>query len=108
MSDATRREENGDQEERIVVIRNKYGLHARPAAEFVKLSARFTSKVTVEKDGLEVNGKSIMGVMMLAAECGSTLKIRAVGEDASAALDALAALVGERFGETEADYEIEN
>ena len=108
MSDSMRRGANGDQGERVVVIRNKYGLHARPAAEFVKLSSRFTAKITVEKEGLEVNGKSIMGVMMLAAECGSTLKIRAVGDDAGAALDALAALVSDRFGETEADYELEN
>ncbi len=111
MSDAIRRDEKpdgGSQGERIVVIRNRYGLHARPAAEFVKLSSRFTAKVTVEKDGLEVNGKSIMGVMMLAAECGSTLRIRAVGDDATEALEALATLVGDRFGENESDYEIEN
>ena len=95
------------QGERIVTIRNPYGLHARPAAEFVKLSSRFTSKVYVEKDGLEVNGKSIMGVMMLAAECGSSLKIVAVGEDASQAVEALAELVQNHFGETDADYEIE-
>ncbi len=99
---------HGPQAERIVVIQNRYGLHARPAAEFVKLSSRFTSKVTVEKDGLEVNGKSIMGVMMLAAECGSALTIRTTGEDADEALEALTALVSNRFGETEADYEIEN
>jgi len=109
MSDSSQLERsNGGQGERIVVILNRYGLHARPAAEFVKLSARFKAKVTVEKEGLEVNGKSIMGVMMLAAECGSTLKIRAVGDDADEALEALATLVSERFGETESDYEIEN
>jgi len=73
----------------------------------VKLSSRFTAAVSVEKDGLEVNGKSIMGVMMLAAECGSTLTIRAVGDDAGDAVDALAALVQGRFGEAESDYEIE-
>jgi phosphocarrier protein HPr len=100
--------ENGSERERIVVIGNRYGLHARPAAEFVKLSSRFKAKVTVEKDGLEVNGKSIMGVMMLAAECGSTLRIRAVGEDATEALEALATLVSNHFGETESDYEVEN
>jgi len=99
---------NGSRGERIVVILNRYGLHARPAAEFVKLSSRFKARVTVEKEGLEVNGKSIMGVMMLAAECGSTLKIRAVGDDADEALEALATLVSDRFGETESDYEIEH
>ena len=109
MSDSSQGDRsNGGQGERIVVILNRYGLHARPAAEFVKLSSRFKAKVTVEKEGLEVNGKSIMGVMMLAAECGSTLKSRAVGDDADEALEALATLVSERFGETESDYEIEN
>ncbi len=109
MSDSSPLEKSrGGQGERIVVILNRYGLHARPAAEFVKLSSTFKAKVTVEKEGLEVNGKSIMGVMMLAAECGSTLRIRAVGDDAEEALAALATLVSERFGETESDYEIEN
>jgi phosphocarrier protein HPr len=96
-----------DHSERIVTILNPYGLHARPAAEFVKLSSRFVAHVTVEKDGLEVNGKSIMGVMMLAAECGSSLRISAVGTDAAEAVEALAALVHDRFGESESDYEIE-
>ena len=109
MSDSRPLEKShGGQGERIVVILNRYGLHARPAAEFVKLSSTFRAKVTVEKEGLEVNGKSIMGVMMLAAECGSTLTIRAVGDDAEEALEALVTLVSERFGETESDYEIEN
>jgi phosphocarrier protein len=96
------------QAERTVKIENRYGLHARPAAEFVKLSSRFSAKVTVEKDGLEVNGKSIMGVMMLAAECGSSLTITAVGEDATDAVNALASLVEKRFGESETDYEVEH
>jgi phosphocarrier protein len=99
---------DGIREERMVTIRNKYGLHARPAAEFVKLSSRFQATITVEKDGLEVNGKSIMGVMMLAAECGASLTIRADGTDAEEAVEALATLVGNRFGESESDYEIEN
>jgi phosphocarrier protein len=85
--------------ERTVVVSNRYGLHARPAAEFVKLATRFQASITVRKDDLEVNGKSIMGIMMLAAECGSELAIRAQGEDADAALDALATLVTSRFGE---------
>ena len=82
-----------------VPIVNRLGLHARPAAEFVKLASRFKSEVWVKKDDVEVSGKSIMGVMMLAAECGAHLTIRAVGPDSEAALDALRALVANRFGE---------
>lgn len=82
-----------------VTIVNKYGLHARPAAEFVKLANRFASEVFIRKDDVEVSGKSIMGVMMLAAECGSTVHIRAAGEDARGAVDALSELVRNRFGE---------
>lgn len=85
--------------ERTVQIANKNGLHARPAAEIVKVSAKFQSEITLVKDGMEVNGKSIMGVMMLAAECGSSLLLRAEGADADAALDALATLIGNKFGE---------
>ena len=80
-------------------IVNTLGLHARPAAEFVKTAGRFSSEVTVVKDGVEVNGKSIMGMLMLAAECGSSLTIRARGEDAESALDALRDLVASGFGE---------
>jgi phosphocarrier protein len=85
--------------ERAVQIVNKNGLHARPAAEIVKLAAKFQSEITIVKDDLDVNGKSIMGVMMLAAEHGSTILLRAEGPDADAALDALATLVGNKFGE---------
>jgi phosphocarrier protein len=85
--------------EAVVPIVNRLGLHARPAAEFVKIAGRFRASITVRKDALEVNGKSIMGMMMLAAECGSSLMIRAEGEDAEAALDALRALVAAGFGE---------
>ena len=85
--------------ERSVQIINKNGLHARPAAEIVKVSAKFQSEITLMRDGMEVNGKSIMGVMMLAAECGATLVLRAVGNDEQAALDALAALIANKFGE---------
>jgi phosphocarrier protein len=87
------------EQERTVTIVNKFGLHARPAAEFVKLASRFRSEIWVRREELEVNGKSIMGVMMLAAECGSAITIRAAGEDAALALDELAALVENRFGE---------
>lgn len=82
-----------------VVIRNKYGLHARPAAEFVKLANRFRSEVWVRKEDVEVSGKSIMGVMMLAAENGSTISIRASGDDSAEAVEALRELVSNGFGE---------
>jgi len=85
--------------ERTVQIVNENGLHARPAAEIVKLAAKFKSEITIVKDDLDVNGKSIMGVMMLAAEHGSTITFRAEGPDADLALDALATLVGNKFGE---------
>jgi phosphocarrier protein len=86
--------------ERVVAIVNPLGLHARPAAEFVKVAGRFEAEIHVEKDGMAVNGKSIMGVMTLAAECGSSLTIRTVGGDAEAAADALVALVRRGFSET--------
>jgi phosphocarrier protein HPr len=85
--------------ERSVQIVNKNGLHARPAAEIVKLAAKFKSEITIVKDDLDVNGKSIMGVMMLAAEHGSTILFRAEGPDADDALNALATLVSNKFGE---------
>jgi phosphocarrier protein HPr len=85
--------------ERTVRIVNSLGLHARPAVKFVEIAGRHRCHITVRKDDLEVNGKSIMGVMMLAAEPGSDLVIRADGEDAEAAVDALVALVSSGFGE---------
>jgi phosphocarrier protein HPr len=85
--------------ERTVEIVNKNGLHARPAAEIVKLSSKFKSEITIVRDDLEVNGKSIMGVMMLAAEFGSNIVVRATGDDAEAAINAIAELVAARFGE---------
>lgn len=85
--------------EREVQIVNRAGMHARPAAEFVRLAGSFASEITVSKDGLEVNGKSIMGVLMLAAEQGSTLRLVAQGDDALQALEALADLVGRGFEE---------
>jgi phosphocarrier protein HPr len=86
--------------EREVKILNKLGIHARPAAEIVKAAGKFKSSITIVRDDLEVNGKSIMGVMMLAAECGATIVLRAIGDDAEAALDALAAVIAHRFGES--------
>lgn len=85
--------------ERDVEVINANGIHARPAAEIVKLAAKFASNITIGREGMEVNGKSIMGVMMLAAECGSTVRIKADGADAESALDALSTLIASRFGE---------
>ena len=86
--------------EQSVQILNKNGLHARPAAEIVKAAAKFKSEITLMRDDLEVNGKSIMGVMMLAAECGSTVQLKATGPDADQALDAIAQLIANKFGES--------
>ena len=85
--------------EQTVTIRNTYGLHARPAAQFVKLANRFEAEILVRKQDLEVNGKSIMGMMMLAAECGSDIVIRAAGSDAEQALRELVVLVEHKFNE---------
>jgi phosphocarrier protein len=82
-----------------MTIVNSLGLHARPAAQLVRLASSFQSDVLLEKDGFSVNGKSIMGVMMLAAECGSTVMVRADGPDAEAALAAISELVAKGFGE---------
>ena len=85
--------------EREATIVNQEGLHARPAARIVRLANSFAAEVELAKDGLVVNGKSIMGVMMLAAECGSSIVIRANGPDAEQAVQALAELVATGFGE---------
>ena len=81
-----------------LLIRNQLGLHARACALFVKTAAKFKSEVLVSRDDLEVNGKSIMGVMMLAAEEGSTIKVKTDGSDEQAALTALTELVNGKFG----------
>src|SRR3954462_7534691 len=83
--------------ERTVKIVNKLGIHARPAAEIVKVASKYSSNITIVRDDLEVNGKSIMGVMMLAAECGSTIDLKADGADADQALAALDALIADGF-----------
>lgn len=85
--------------ERQVQIVNRAGMHARPAAEFVKTAGRFTSEITVEKDGLQVNGKSIMGVLTLAASKGSQILLSCEGDDAQAAMEALAKVIENGFGE---------
>jgi phosphocarrier protein len=86
--------------EQTVLIVNPLGLHARPAAQFVKLANTFASEIEVLKDGDPVNGKSIMGVMILAAECGSSVTVRASGSDEAAAVAALVELVSSGFGES--------
>ena len=85
--------------ERVVKIMNVNGLHARPAAEVVKVASRFKSDITMVRDDLEVNAKSIMGVMMLAAEFGADLTVRASGPDAEEAVAAIADLIANKFGE---------
>ncbi len=86
--------------EKVAVIKNKYGLHARPATQFVELASRFNCDVVLLKDGEEVNGKSIMGLMMLGAEMGTQLTLRCFGaEDAPQCVDSLVALIDSKFGE---------
>ncbi len=84
-----------------VEIINRLGLHARAAAKFVTCASRFESAIQVEREGRRVNGKSIMGVMMLAAARGTTITIEVDGEDEQPAMDALEALIGDYFGEGE-------
>ena len=84
---------------REVTVINKLGIHARPAAMFVKTANKFQSDITVEKDGEQVNGKSIMGLMMLAAGQGSKLIITAEGHDAEAAVRELESLFQRKFDE---------
>lgn len=88
-------------ERREATIINKLGLHARASAKLTQTASRFVSEIWVERQGTRVDAKSIMGVMMLAAGCGSTIALEARGPDAEAALDALTALIAERFGEKE-------
>ena len=88
-------------QERQVTIVNKLGLHARAAAKFVTLASSFSSEVDISKDGQTVNGKSIMGVMMLAASKGTSLIITTRGSDEDAAAIQLEELVQEKFGEAE-------
>jgi phosphocarrier protein HPr len=85
--------------ERTVHIANRLGLHARAAASFVKVANRFRASITVAKDRANVNGKSIMGVLMLAAAMGSSITIIAEGADAEEAVQMLAQLVDDKFGE---------
>lgn len=84
--------------EKLQIV-NELGMHARAATKFVQTANRYKCSVTVEKDGQEVNGKSIMGVLMLVAAKGSWITVKCDGEDAQAAMAALAQLVKEKFGE---------
>ncbi|MDQ6861871.1 MAG: HPr family phosphocarrier protein [Verrucomicrobiota bacterium] len=90
---------SGQKVEREVTIVNRLGMHARPAAMFVRIASRFRSEVWVEKEGEQINGKSIMGLMMLAAGQGSKLCIRCEGPDAVRAADELEQLIKDKFNE---------
>jgi phosphocarrier protein len=85
--------------EREVTVRNRAGVHTRPASMIVRTASKFESAVTIAKDGYEINGKSVIGVMTLAAEQGATLTLVVEGEDEEAAADALADLFEGGFGE---------
>jgi phosphocarrier protein HPr len=85
--------------ERTVKISNELGLHARAATKLVQLASKFPCDVTLTKDGHEVNGKSIMGVLMLVASKGSVITLKATGDRAEEAITAIAALVDDKFGE---------
>ena len=90
---------SADPVSRDVIIVNQRGLHARASAKFVQLASGFQADINVEKDGIRVGGTSIMGLMMLAASPGCSIRITASGPDAEAAVGALETLVGARFGE---------
>lgn len=98
MTDSDKKAGNG-QVTREFEIRNQYGIHARPAALFVKTASRFDSEILVEKDDNKVSGKSIMGLMTLEASKGSKLKITAEGEDAEDAIAELQELIESKFDE---------
>jgi len=85
--------------QREVTIKNRAGVHTRPAAAIVKLAAKYQSEFIIEKDGIEINGKSIIGVMTLAAEQGSTLLLKFDGPDEAAAAEAMTALFARGFDE---------
>jgi phosphocarrier protein HPr len=85
--------------EQKLQIQNELGMHARAATKFVQIANKFKSAISVEKDGQTANGKSIMGMLMLVAAKGTWITVRCEGEDAQAALDAVAALVKDKFGE---------
>jgi len=90
---------SGQKIEKEITIINRLGLHARPAAMFVRISSRYRCEVWVEKEGEQINGKSIMGLMMLAAGQGSKLLIRCEGQDADKAMEELEELIRKKFNE---------
>ena len=90
---------SGQKVEKEITIINRLGLHARPAAMFVRIASRYRSEIWVEKEGEQINGKSIMGLMMLAAGQGSKLMIRCEGPDAEKAMQDLEELINKRFNE---------
>jgi len=91
------------QAESRVVLTNKMGLHARPSTQIATTAGRFASDIQIAKDGLVVDAKSVLELLMLAAECGSELIVTASGDDADEAVKALATLVDGRFGEIDVD-----
>jgi len=99
VTDAPTPSGEGDKLVREYKIDNKFGIHARPAAMFVKTCSRYDANVSVEKEGNEVSGKSIMGLMTLEASCGTILRITAEGVDAKALMDDLAVLIESKFYE---------
>lgn len=93
------RKPSGEKLEKEVTIVNRLGMHARPAAMFVRIASRYRSEIWVEKEGERINGKSIMGLMMLAAGQGSKLRIQCEGPDAERAMEELEQLIAGRFSE---------
>ncbi len=91
------------QAEARVVLTNKMGMHARPSTQIATTAGRFASDVTIAKEGLVVDAKSVLELLMLAAECGSELVVAANGEDADPAVKALVGLIEGRFGEIDVD-----
>lgn len=85
--------------EKVLTVKNQLGLHARAAAELVKITSEFRSEITLNKDGLQVNGKSIMGIMMLAASKGSKIKVTVEGPDAIECLEEVEKIFNDKFGE---------
>ncbi|MCE0523538.1 MAG: HPr family phosphocarrier protein [Methylacidiphilales bacterium] len=99
MASVAKNKESGASIVKDIVVGNKLGLHARPAAMFVRVANRFSSDIQVEKDGEEINGKSIMGLMLLAAGCGSRLKVTITGDDAHEMIKAIEELIARKFDE---------
>jgi len=88
-----------DRAEKTLMIQNELGLHARAATKLVQTASKFPCEITVTKDGHEVNGKSIMGVLMLVASKGTTVTLKAKGDRSQECVDAIAALINDKFGE---------